>query len=300
LKLSKTGFSKAEEFIHSNARPLDVLLFEHHFEDRSKDDLLQELKRFQNSDGGFGNAIEPDFRLSASSAMATSVGLQYCVEVDVEPDNDIVKSAMEYLTSTFNDEHAYWSRTPIEVNDEPHAPWWHVDEIKPPAESSWANPNAELLGYLHRFQDHIPNELLVKANIRALDNLNNLETIESLYCFMNWERAYQSVPEPLKSLISEKVGKTLQTFEPNPDTLGEIRVFWIAPTPESFLLSFPRPMHSLQDYEIDRQGEDGGWWPTWNWGQYEDVWPIAEREWAGKITVGNLIAMDEFKLLEET
>jgi hypothetical protein len=54
----------------------------------------------------------------------------------------------------------------------------------------------------------------------------------------------------------------------------------------------------MYDYEINRQNEDGGWWPTWSWGQYEDVWPIAEREWAGKITTHCLIALDRFKLLE--
>ena len=300
MKLSKDSFSKAEEFINSNARQLDIRLFEHHFKDGSKNDVLQELKKYQNPDGGFGHAIEPDFRLPESSAMATSVGLQYCVEVDIDPNDEIIQSAMDYLVTTFNVDTAYWPKTPVEVNDSPHAPWWHVDEIKPPADASWANPNAELLGYLQTFQNHVPNDILELLYKRALDNLNNLDTIESLYCFMNWERAYQSVPEPLKSLISKKVGKTLQTFEPNPDTLGEIRVFWIVPKPESFLSVFPSHIRSLHDYEINRQGEDGGWWPTWSWGQYEDVWPIAEREWAGKITAGNLIAMDTFKLLDDT
>jgi hypothetical protein len=300
LKLSRAAFSRAEDFILSNARKLDIRLFEYHFKEGSKDDVLEELIKYQNPDGGFGHGIEPDFRLTGSSAMATSVGLQYCVEVDVSSNDEIIQSTMDYLLATFDVENAYWPRTPVEVNDAPHAPWWHVDDIKPPAEASWANPNAELLGYLQIFQNHDSNEILDLLHKRALDNLNNLDTIESLYCFMNWERAYQSVPDPLKSLISEKVQKTLQTLEPNPDTLGEIRVFWIAPTPESFLLNFPDQIQSLHDYEINRQGEDGGWWPTWTWGQYEDIWPIAEREWAGKITVGNLIAIDKFNLLEET
>lgn len=300
MKLSKDAFSRGEEFINASARKLDVRLFEHHFKDGSKDDVLQELKKYQNPDGGFGHGIEPDFRLTGSSAMATSVGLQYCVEVDADSNDEIIQTTMDYLVTTFDFENAYWPKTPVEVNDAPHAPWWHVDEIKPPAEASWANPNAELLGYLQTFQNHVPPETLRILQKRALDNLNNLDTIESLYCFMNWERAYQSVPEPLKSLIFEKVRNTLKTFEPNTDTLGEIRVFWIAPKPESFLLRFTSEIQSLYDFEINRQGEDGGWWPTWSWGQYEDVWPIAEREWAGKITVGNLIAMDTFKLLDET
>ena len=39
--------------------------------------------RFQNDDGGFGRALEPDFRLPASSAIATAVGFQYLREAGV-------------------------------------------------------------------------------------------------------------------------------------------------------------------------------------------------------------------------
>jgi hypothetical protein len=183
VKLSKAAFSRAEEFIHSNARKLDVRLFEYHFKDGSKDEVLEELRKFQNPDGGFGHGIEPDFRLAGSSAMATSVGLQYCVDVDTKSNDEIISSVMNYLATTFDVENAFWPKTPVEVNDAPHAPWWHVDEIKPPAEASWANPNAELLGYLQIFQTHIPNGMLEILYKRALDNLNNLDTIESFLLF---------------------------------------------------------------------------------------------------------------------
>ncbi|MFX1263816.1 MAG: hypothetical protein ACFFH0_00415, partial [Promethearchaeota archaeon] len=53
-------------------------------------------------------------------------------------------------------------------------------------------------------------------------------------------------------------------------------------------------VYELLGEEVARQADDGGWWPTWKWGQYEDVWPIAEREWAGKITVHCLAALKAF------
>ena len=97
MKLTKDAFSRAEEFINSNARQLDIRLYEYYFKDGSKDDVLQTLKNYQNPDGGFGHGIEPDFRLTGSSAMATSVGLQYCIEVDVNSNDEIIQSAMDYL-----------------------------------------------------------------------------------------------------------------------------------------------------------------------------------------------------------
>jgi hypothetical protein len=41
------------------------------------------------------------------------------------------------------------------------------------------------------------------------------------------------------------------------------------------------------DAEIGAQADDGGWWPAWSWGDgwFEEAWPTARREWAGKITV---------------
>jgi hypothetical protein len=60
----------------------------------------------------------------------------------------------------------------------------------------------------------------------------------------------------------------------------------------------PENVYNLLKHEIGRQAEDGGWWPTWKWGQYEDVWPIAEREWAGKITVGCLTTLRAFDMIE--
>ena len=54
----------------------------------------------------------------------------------------------------------------------------------------------------------------------------------------------------------------------------------------------------LLEKEMQSQANDGGWWPTWQWNQYEEDWNIAKQEWAGKITVDCLIALREFGMLE--
>ncbi len=74
MKLSKEAFARAIEFIHKEARLLDRSLFDYLFEGGPRESIRDELSKFQNSDGGFGNALEPDFRQKASSPMATSVG----------------------------------------------------------------------------------------------------------------------------------------------------------------------------------------------------------------------------------
>jgi hypothetical protein len=146
MKLSKEAFARAREFIQKNARPLDRSLFDYLFEKGSRGAVVEELSKFQNSDGGFGNALEPDFRLKASSPMATSVGFQYCHDIGATADNEIVTKAIQYLLTTYDHDHGFWPSTYLDVNDAPHAPWWHLEEVTPLTEERWANPSAELAG----------------------------------------------------------------------------------------------------------------------------------------------------------
>lgn len=300
MKLSKDAFVRAREFIHKNARPLDSSLFNYIFEEGSRDAVAEELSKFQNSDGGYGNALEPDFRLQASSPMATSVGLQYCKVIDASVSEYIVSGAIQYLLSTYDREHGYWPSTYLDVNNDPHAPWWNLEEVKPPTEERWGNPCAELAGHIHRYKSLVPNDFIVDLNRRIQENIESSEHIDGLYNVMCWERAYREFPESLQSMASEKIRKTFEKIAPlKQEDLGEIRILWLAPDSEAILLSYPENVYNLMHQEIERQSDDGGWWPTWKWGQYEDVWPIAEKEWAGKITLDCLRAATELVNLRE-
>ena len=64
---SKVLFSRAREYIKENGRQLDRRLFAYHFEDGPAAGVTDALARYQNHDGGFGNALEPDLRTPASS-----------------------------------------------------------------------------------------------------------------------------------------------------------------------------------------------------------------------------------------
>jgi hypothetical protein len=286
MKLTKEAFNRAREFIYTTARPLDRNLFAFLFEDGSRDDVVEELSKFQNSDGGYGNGLESDIRLKASSPMVTSVGLQYCEDIDATSEEEIVSKAIEYLISTYDQEHEYWPSTFLDVNDEPHAPWWNLDEVKPPEEESWANPNAELAGYIHRYRSLVPYDFISRLNRRLVANIESSEHIEGLYKVMCWERAYREFPEPLRSMVADIIRRTFKRDAPyTQKDLGEIRIFWLAPDSDAILISYPGNVYNLMYQELEKQADDGGWWPTWKWGQYEDVWPIAEKDWAGKITL---------------
>ena len=124
MKLSRQGQEKAGAFVRERARPLERRLLSFHFHDGTAADVLAELAKYQNADGGFGQALEPDLRLADSSVLATTVGLQILRELGAGPNESLVQSAVRYLLETYEAEHAAWPIVPPNADDAPHAPWW--------------------------------------------------------------------------------------------------------------------------------------------------------------------------------
>jgi hypothetical protein len=299
--LTKNNFEKAVDFIQTQARPLDIQLHNYHFNGGSVTAVLHELAAFQNEDGGFGHGIEPDFRSPVSSPMATSVALQYCLKVKAPSSHGMMQKALQYLQATFDAEHHYWPSTTLAVNDAPHAIWWHVSDLTPPDEAQWPNVSAELVGYVHHYQELVSPSFYEEVMARARQNLDNTETLSPLYNLLCWQRTAVLMPPSIQTKINQKIQVTFSQMQPiTPETLAEIRVFWCADNPTAVLAQqYPETVSQLLAQEIANQAADGGWWPTWHWGQYEDVWPIAEKEWAGKITTEALYTFKNFGMLEE-
>ena len=295
MRLSKEKLELASRFIQQKARPLDKALFHYHFGAVSADAVLAELAHYQNSDGGFGHGLEADFRLAASSPMATSVGLQYAVTVNAPPEHPMVVGAMRYLVSTYNSAGNYWPVTFLDVNDEPHAPWWHLKEVCAPPDSDWPNPNAELAGYVYRYDSLIPPDLLAvigKRVVQSLEQGGGMTAPTKFYNILCWQRSLQYFPSEIHALIVTRMRVAAHQLPLTPEDLMEVNVGWLAPTPDSVIAQeLPDKVNELLEREITRQSADGGWWPTWEWGQYPEVWAIARQEWAGSITAEVLLAL---------
>jgi len=58
---------KAQDFIWCNARLIERYLFTLLFANGSREPVLAALRAYQNEDGGFGNALEPDKRCPPQS-----------------------------------------------------------------------------------------------------------------------------------------------------------------------------------------------------------------------------------------
>ena len=72
-KLSKSAYKEIRTWIYRNARPLELALWQFCFEGGTREQVMEMLEFYQNEDGGFGNAVEPDCWNTESSPYAVLV-----------------------------------------------------------------------------------------------------------------------------------------------------------------------------------------------------------------------------------
>src|SRR4051812_47128833 len=76
------AIARAQQFFRHHGRDIDRALFAYHFEGGAREEVLAVLGRYQNADGGFGHALEPDIAAPDSNPFATELALLVCLQAD--------------------------------------------------------------------------------------------------------------------------------------------------------------------------------------------------------------------------
>ena len=159
--MTKVSFERAKKWIEENGRPLEKTLIKFHFSEGASQEVIDTLKTFQNPDGGFGNAMEPDLRTPKSSILGTSIALQVLRSLNLkELGSDIVESAIIFILNNYNVEKMSWRIIPPEAENSPHAPWWNQVDREDNFVGFHLNPTAEILGYLYNNKHLVPRKLI--------------------------------------------------------------------------------------------------------------------------------------------
>ncbi len=144
-------FKNAEKFIYRNARPLDLARWKFHFENASADDVLYALSYYQNDDGGFAYAIEPDNWNTASTPIGTWAASMILSEIwFADSSHPIIKGILSYLDSGKDFSDGKWFNTVKSNNEFPHAIWWECSNNTGLPDD---NPTVSLAGFVLRFAD---------------------------------------------------------------------------------------------------------------------------------------------------
>ena len=304
-KLTQAAFQRAIEFVKDQGRDLDRALLAHHIEAGSADDVLAALASFQNDDGGFGHGLEPDLRTPASSVIATTVAFQNFRSLRVPADHPMVRRGIEYLLETYDVSRQVWPIIPPEVEDAPHAPWWDYAGSEAGFGGFLVNPRVEIVGYLHDYCGIVPTDLLDTLTTAVFEHLESLPDEVEMHdtiCFVSLAET-ASLPQPYRDRIWAKLAKAAKHgVARKPEELAGyvLRPLYLASSPDSPLAAELADEVAMNlDFEIEQQGEDGAWSPSFSWGdQHPEAWEIAKREWQARMTLKNLRVLRDFGRIE--
>ncbi|MDT3445122.1 hypothetical protein [Pseudofrankia sp. BMG5.37] len=98
-----TDLQAAKQFVYANARLLDRRRLEHLLGEASADVVVEVLRTYQNPDGGFGHALEPDMRAPGSEPSAALLALETLLQVDVT-DHPVIEAAADWIATASSPE----------------------------------------------------------------------------------------------------------------------------------------------------------------------------------------------------
>ncbi|MHB0935360.1 MAG: hypothetical protein ACYC6A_03125 [Armatimonadota bacterium] len=306
MQLTREQQEKARAYLYTQARPVEAALYACIFEGASNDAVVAALVPYQNPDGGFGHGFEPDFRLDASSALCTTFALQTLTATQAPATLPMVQHALRYFCQSYDPALAAWPLIPAHDNTAPRAPWWNYsDETQKSCADYRANPRAEILGYFLRYGEGDAPEWLMPLLQYVIGYFAEQPVEKSrddeLNCAMILVDSPNLPGSQRAALLSTLLPIAAQQVQRTPDawTNYGLQPYQIAASPASpFLPAVADLIDANLDYLITRQGDDGAWQLTWSWfGQYPDVWPTAEREWKGILTLSILRTLRNFDRL---
>ncbi len=291
-------FESARSFVYKNARPLDMARWTFLFEGGSKEDLLKVLATYQNEDGGFGHALEPDCWNPDSSPIQTWTATQIIKEINLEDkEHPIIQGILNYLSSGKDFDGHTWANAIPTNNDHPHAPWWGYYS----APETTYNPTASLIGFILKFADK-NSELAGKAGFLTLEAFSYFRShypLDAMHTVANFVDLYEYLKESghqalvdmaeIKRLLQSQIQQvvTYDTSKWGVDYVCKPSLFI-----DSKSSDFYEDNKPICDYECEflanTQQADGTWAVTWGWGDYPEEWAISKNCWKSDLIIKNL------------
>ena len=276
----------AEEFVLLNARLLERRQFALLFRGGAAEQVRAALLAYQNEDGGFGNALEPDKRCADSQPIDQEVALH--VMDDAGLDQAVAGRMCAFLQTISTAEGGVPFVLPT-VRSAPRAPWWNTDDD--PRAS--LNPTAAIAGLLHRHG--FRHAWLDRATAYCWQAIGQSQ-LDEPHLLLSVIAFLENAPDQARAraefdrLAANLFAKGL--VEVDPAAQGYLKMpLDYAPTPQSWCrrLFSDDVIAAHLEALAARQQPDGGWpisWPT--------VSAANELEYRGVVTLGALKTLQAY------
>lgn len=290
--METTFYNQVRTWVYRNARPIELCLWQYYFENGTKEAVVDALLFYQNEDGGFGNALEPDNWNPNSTPVTTYFALSILRQIDFrDTSHPIFTGIWKYLESGKDRNDFGWRFTVESTDQYPHAPWWsynpnetEADGIGITAEISafilkYGDRESRLWEMAHRFADRAISLFLSETKYRGmlLQYFHVLiDTMKTLNLpGYNYEQLYMVLAEKIKKAINHNPEKW-ESYVVRPSNL----IF----TPESpFYEENAEIVKKELKYLIETKPEGDVWGINWTWegntSKYQKEFAISENWW---------------------
>lgn len=300
-----TLFEKTKNFVYRNARPLDLALWKYHFENGSANEVLKILSFYQNEDGGFAYALEPDNWNTNSNPVATWAATQRLYEIDFcDREHPIIKGILRYLASGKDFENGKWYNTVAGNNSFPHAIWWECPNDKGVPDD---NPTVSLAGFILRFADKDSEiyKTAEKISVKAVDEFMDKQEIEmhTARCYLDLlnycleidgfdlfdvEAYRKNLIEKVEAVICKDTEKWAADYVCTPSMFFERKM--------TVLGAFDKSLVKAECNLIESTQLDDGSFPvTWQWHNDYKEFEIAANWWKSGIAIKNMLYLKHCK-----
>lgn len=311
-KLSSTAFKEIKNWIYRNARPLELALWQLEFEDGSPEAVVERMQVYQNEDGGFGNAMEPDCWNTESSPYTTLIAVGMLREIGfMDVQHPMLQGIFHFLESGVHSDENGW-HFGIPSNDQfPRAPWWTYNEDVNAVQD--LGITAGLCAFILRYGQSKP-ELYRRAKYyveRMLERLSRTEDFGEMgagnlavlaadieECGLAERFDVSSIKAAMPKLIDRTIERDAEKWA------------YYTPRPSLFIRSPKSPGYKNNqeivekelDYLIETRRPEGVWGIPWTWmqmlEQYAKEFAITENWWMANKAIENLKFLRAFDRID--
>lgn len=270
--------TRAAAYLELHGRLIDRLTFAALFAGGQPERALDALRCYQNTDGGFGNALEPDLRGAGSQPEPVEVAFHILDSLDAF-DDPMVPAACDYLLSVTAKDGGVPFVLPS-VRGTAHAVWWEPGSDDPPGDLV---PTAGLAALLHKHG--VEHAWLAPATDFCWSRIALVEETtpyhaRAVVAFL------EHVPDRgrAEAEFARLRDAVLATVAFDPAASGDAHFpLDFAPEPSRLPWFDAETLGVHLDALPAAQDPEGGWAPNW------PMWtPLVEHEWGGYLTVQRL------------
>lgn len=291
-------YDRVLPFVKEKSRMLDFYLIKSLFENEDEN-IITELKKYQNHDGGFGHGLEPDVQMPNSSVLATNVAVKALDFIrNPEVKQEMIRDIVGYYESVYNIEDNRFYMVDETVNQYPHAIWWNYEDLK--QNFPYGNPDPEVIGFLFENRKYIKKVNYSKLINDVVEFIHSKQFLESsMHTLMSVIEFYKRVDDDVKNLIHDRI-HVLVKKEIN-EGLGKWDEYSLEPYKiyiqephfinthlEELGANLKRVLEKVTTLSVE---------PNWQWYQYEDEFEKVKYQWVGHIYFEMIRALRMHRIL---